>query len=726
MSPWRSRLVVGESFVLGKYGLCVVRDLLSVSLVLRDNRNETSEVYFELGEVSSLEAPATAVTSALRPRWDTLPDSARQDALDKLESVNQILTGYRSGLSELARKDEPWAPFAAGHHLTARAGLMAQQLTAERGLNREHRRRVERGEIQDRPLSRSTVLDWIRKWEADGLWGLVDKKAARGRQGFNHLDARYQEAAKAEVDRFDGDISAVSHSEVLRRIDARLLKSGHDEVEVSDRGKNAYVSWLLEARGKTPRSHRQHEIRGASGTTHALVLRPGQIVAIDATRADVRVISDAFGIVQSVEILVAIDVATRVILALRVVPMSADALDAGLLLYDAMRPFSQIVEGTTVHDWRWVGLPQNVQLDTDQISTPGRRPLVHPGPNLQGVHQIPGVEPDAVRCDHGSVFVSQYFGDLLERFGIDLLLSRGSKPTDNAFMERWNETVQACLQGCPGYKGRNTSQRGRRVDTADSAHGEELLTTAQFQARLKRWVGLVYHRTSHTGLELGKPQGVDLTPLEAFDAYLEVTGRLDVPQNPNLLYQFLPIKWGVIGRSGVRFRNMDYDARILDNYRNAYPGQFRDKDRAAPFFYDPHDVSQVWFSDPADGVVHPIPWRAAALLKAPMTEAVLKQVQQRIKARGGAKALRRSDIDRQILKELGGLAQEDPRRMSAADLRVDASRADHAEAHEAARGGGDEVLKKWLADTDEDTPMPPTTFDPRKDAWPDLSKKDNS
>ncbi|MCD1144435.1 hypothetical protein LQU92_04155 [Kocuria sp. LUK] len=711
--------------MMGKHGLCIVLEILSLCVILKDSRGQVHEVrYIDLGPVSDTEAATGAVAStpALRPQWDGLTQSARQKALDKLERVNMILTGYRSGLPELTRDDEPWPPFVAGHNRTQLASLMATELTYEHHASREFRLRVERGEIQGRPVSRSTVLDWIRKWETDGLWGLVDKKAARGKQGFDQLDDRFKEAAKVEIAPFDGDISAVSHEELIRRIELRLLRAGHDDVVVSERAKSAYVSWLMSGRGKTPRAQRQRAISEASGTTHAPVMRPGQVVAIDVTRADVRVYCDGFGIVQSVEIITAIDVSTRVVLALRVIPMSADALDAGLLLYDVMRPFSQLVEGSTVHDWRWAGLPRHVEFNVQELGTSDRKPLLPPGPGLQGEYPIPGLKPVAVRCDHGTIFLSEYFFDLLERFGIDLLPSRGSKPTDNSFIERWHETLQAPLQGCPGYKGRNTTERGRRVDTASGKPEKGLLTAAQLQTRLRRWVALEYHNTPHEGLELGKPEGVNLTPLEAFDVYLEMTGRLDVPQHPNLLYQFLPIKWGVIGPSGVEFRNMTYDAEALKEYRHAYVGQFRGQDRAAPFFYDPHDVSCVWFADPVTGAVHRIPWRGEALLEAPMTEAVLKNVQKRIRDREGPKALRRKDARKQIRDALGDLAQEDPRRMGAASLRVDASQVAHAEAQQAAEGGADNTLIEWMSGVEEDTPMPPTVFNPRLDPWPDLSR----
>jgi putative transposase len=69
----------------------------------------------------------------------------------------------------------------------------------------------------------------------------------------------------------------------------------------------------------------------------------------------------------SVEILTATDVATRVVLALRVTPRSADGIDAGLMVYDICRPFSSIVQGTTMTDWRWVGLPEQLDLSQTRV-----------------------------------------------------------------------------------------------------------------------------------------------------------------------------------------------------------------------------------------------------------------------------------------------------------------------------------------------------------------------
>jgi putative transposase len=110
------------------------------------------------------------------------------------------------------------------------------------------------------------------------------------------------------------------------------------------------------------------------------------------------------------------------------------------------------------------------------------------------------VLPDAVHSDHGAIFLSDHFQAIQHQMGIDLLLTRGGRPTDNPHVERWHETIQRGLQQVPGYKGRDVSQRGRLV-------AEEPLLTAQgLQDYLGRFIALDYHRTAHTGVVLG-PRG---------------------------------------------------------------------------------------------------------------------------------------------------------------------------------------------------------------------------
>ena len=88
-------------------------------------------------------------------------------------------------------------------------------------------------------------------------------------------------------------------------------------------------------------------------------------------------------------------------------------------------------------------------------------------------------------------------------------------------------------------------------------------------------------------------------PLELWDAMAEVTGRIDVPQQPDLIYQFLPVRWGTISHAGVEFKDMVYDSPTLGPLSFGASRAFRRGDDAAPFFDDPQDLSRIWFHDPA-------------------------------------------------------------------------------------------------------------------------------
>jgi hypothetical protein len=527
----------------------------------------------------------------------------------------------------------------------------------------------------------STIRNWERQWREQGLFGLIDKRSLRKSDPIERVDERYRNVAETIVASLDGTRSAIALQELDRRIRVQLLKHEVSDLHVPRQATQKFLSELLHDKGMTPREQRNKVLQTVSGTKHYPAIRPGQVVAIDATRADNLVFDRLSGKPCSVEILTAICVATRVILALRVVPRSANGFEAGLLLYDVCRPFSMRVEGASVSEWRWVGLP--AQLDFSEVAVRGAGQVVLPDfDTLQGSHAVPAVMPDAIHSDHGSIFVSQHFRALLHDLKIDLLLSRGGKPTDNPHVERWHETLQRAVQQIPGYKGRNVSERGRLVAE------EPLMTARELQGHLRRFVALDYHRTGHMGLILPGQEDGRVCPLEMWDVLMEFTGRIDVPQEPDAIYQFLPIRWGTVNTSGVEFGEMTYDSPVLDPYRRVPVGYFRPGDRAAPFYTDPHDLSRIWFRDPTTNRVEAVEWRGAQRTDAPLTEMIVNAACRRIRQRGGNNVLSRGSATRQILNELGEITnapdkKEWNRKLAAATLRAEQSRVDHAEAQRA-------------------------------------------
>ncbi|WP_187292981.1 DDE-type integrase/transposase/recombinase, partial [Mycobacteroides abscessus] len=583
-------------------------EILSTGVRLRDALGHLEHVSWQgLPMARAIdEGQVAALTEPLRPLWDVLDDKAKGVALRRLEVVQEVITGYRDGHHELAREGEPRSPFGPGFGVSEsrRCTAMAELLAYEGEFDRETQRRVRDGELQSAAISVNTVRKWVRDWKQGGLRALIDGRSTRQSKSWDLIDPRYRQVAQRVIDTLDGDKSTVSLNELDRRTRVALRSEGITDVVTPQRITQAFLSTLKRTKGTTTRAQRSSSLQAVSGTRHYPALRPGQVVAIDATRADNLVYDALNGRAYSVEILTAIDVATRVVLALRVVPRSADGIDAGLMIYDVCRPFSLAVDGSAVGPWRWVGLPE--QVDMSQVAVrAGSRVLAPDFTTLQGQHEIPSVMPDAIRCDRGAIFISEHFRAVLHDLGVDLLLSRGRKPTDNPHVERWHETLQRAVQQIPGYKGRNTSERGRLVGQ------EPLLTAQELQQHLRAFIALDYHRSWHTGLVLPGEPSARVSPLEMWDAMVEATGRIDVPQRSDLIYQFLPVRWATIGHAGVELSDIPYDSEVLDRYRRVERGRFRQQDCAAPFFVDPHDLSRIWFRDPETQRVEPIEWRGA-------------------------------------------------------------------------------------------------------------------
>ncbi|NYG59354.1 transposase InsO family protein [Nocardioides daedukensis] len=685
MSGLNLKLQVG-SRLLNEDGYLLVTEMGRHSVTVETSTGAKREVPYGQIIGSPVEGGCAGPNLAtLEPWWSGLPEEVRRDALVKLEVVQEILTGYRWAHRRLAQPAEP-DPTVSDPDLseTQRCEAMARQLSYERSSDRKVLTRVQNGELRSTAVGASTVQKWIRDWRDHGLRGLVDKRAVKGRQGYDALDERVRRIADDAFARFDGDVSKVNTTTIEAAIRLQMKAEGIGDLRVPERLLQEYLSERQRALGRTTRAQRsRHLRRKASAHTSFPAMHPSHI-AIDATRADVLVWDELRKRPVSVEILTAISVATRVVVGLRVTPRSGNALEAGLLLYDVMRPMSMLVEGTEVDDWRWCGVPESLDLANVPVHRSPKR-IVPPGQSLQGVHVKPGVRPSSIRCDHGSVFLSEHFIGLLRDFGIDLMLSRGSKPTDNPHVERWHETLQRAYQAIPGFKGRNVAERGRKVD----ATGEALLTASELERHLRRFVALDYHRSWHEGLVLPGAPSARLTPLEMWDAMHEVTGRLHVPQHPDLIYQFLPIRWLTIGHAGVEYKNLVYDDPVLTDFRDVRKGTFQADSRKAPFHYDPRDVSRIWFRHPETGRIHEIGWKARHLLDMPMGDWMHERALERIAERGGNTALSRKSTWRQIITELGKLTSPEETAEArakgyAARLRWEQAQRDHAEAAEAA------------------------------------------
>ena len=135
--------------VLGEDGYFVVLELGWHGVSLANSLGERREVpYGELAGVGIAGGTAAPTLKSLEPWWGGLPDRVRHSALDILEVVLEVLTGYRWGDPRLAQPGEPYLPFGDENtSISKRCARMAEVLTYEASTDRSTIRRLVDGEI---------------------------------------------------------------------------------------------------------------------------------------------------------------------------------------------------------------------------------------------------------------------------------------------------------------------------------------------------------------------------------------------------------------------------------------------------------------------------------------------------------------------------------------------------------------------------------------------------
>lgn len=622
-----------------------------------------------------------AIDVALEPWWSSLDDETREDVLFKLEVVLEILTGYRLGFAYLALPGEPFEPFGESFRasLTKRAEAMARQISFERSVDRKRLRRVQAGELASTQIKARTIQNWVNALLQRGLRGLVDGRKTRQIQGFDKLEPTYVRLVDEEVSRFTGEESAVRHDEVERRVLERLWKEhGLTDDHLPQRLAREYLSVRMNQLGRGTRAHKSRAHRRVASKSSYAALHPGHLTT-DFTRVDGFAVDEITGDPIPVECQTYMSMSSRVVLSLRIAPLGARALDAALGLFDALRPQSMVVDGTTLSDFRWCGVPDSIEWGT--VPTAGRKRLVSGPQTIDGEHHLPGVAPASLRTDNGSTYRSKDFRAVLHHWGIDHYPSRGRKPNDNPQQERaWDSWIQAALQAIPGYKGRCVYERGSVIIKSDTP----LWPWYKLETYLRRWVALEYHRKPHDGLVLPKNRKANVTPLAYHDHLMELCGRITVPQHPDLIFDFLPVVWLTPGHAGVKHARLWYDGDILEETRAVRPRTYRARDDKVPFIFDPRDASVIWHRSREDGRIHELRMRHAHVLDQPLNQYLHDLAVQQIRASGGNGAISRRRVKRDIITALGSIADTiddaaERRRLSAAHIRWEQAQLDHSE-----------------------------------------------
>ncbi|MCF2532261.1 DDE-type integrase/transposase/recombinase [Yinghuangia sp. KLBMP8922] len=511
------------------------------------------------------------------PQWglfETAPAAAREKALAWQRHIREVESGNPGG---------------NGGGTGANGGVVrAEYDPALRTLaEREQAKAAELTALGFGRVSRATVQRMRGRYRRQGLWGLVDQRTTRGADGALRTDERVT-AAIADVLRARRGRSKGTVSGLMPAV-AHLLKDRH-------RGAVAMPSratfYRLVDQLAHPADHPGKPVRNPPVTEdgHRLVptvaLRPGEQVQVDTTRLDVLAVFED-GSVGRPELTIAVDVATRAILAAVLCPGGTQAVDAALLLAEVAVP------RPARPTW-----PEVLRFDRSRV-LPHRR-LTALDERLAGAAARPVAVPETIVVDRGKVFVSRAFTAACEALGISVQPAPPFAPTAKGIVERTFGSINSLFcQHLPGYTGPNVTRRGR------DAEREACLSVPELQDLLDEWL-VHWHHRPHEGLRHPVMPKAALTPNQMWAALVAAAGYVPVPLGRSDYLELLPVRWHAITERGIRLHHRTYDHDLLAPYRGqASPVTARGGKWEV--HTNPHDARQIWVRLPGCGLTE-IPW----------------------------------------------------------------------------------------------------------------------
>ncbi|TWF92340.1 Mu transposase-like protein [Streptomyces brevispora] len=507
------------------------------------------------------------------PQWglfETAPAAAREKAMAWQRHVREIECGLADGPGSAGAVREQYDP--ARHTLAEREQAKAEELTAL-GFSR---------------VSRTTVQRMRLAYRKQGLWGLLDHRTTRASSPTGRSDERVVAAVREALRRRRGRSKGTING--LFPLINQILQEQHGPgtVPVPSQATLYRLVTTLARPGELPSGPVRQVPASFEGRafTPAMALRPGEQVQIDTTRLDVLALFDD-GTLARPELTIAVDVATRAILAAVLCPSTTKAVDAALLLAEMAVP----------HPARptW---PDILRMDHARV-LPHQR-LATLDERLAGAAARPVVLPETIVVDRGKIFVSRAFTAACEHLGISVQPAPPRAPTAKGIVERTFGTINHLFcQHLPGYTGSDVTRRG--PDTEKDA----CYSVAQLQDLLDEWL-VHYHHRPHEGLRHPMMPRKALTPNQMWAALVAVAGYVPVPLTRRDYLELLPVRWQTITASGIRIHHRTYDADLLAPHRGQ-PSPVAGRGGKWEIHYNPHDVRQIWVRLP-DGELTEIGW----------------------------------------------------------------------------------------------------------------------
>ncbi|MGO4630377.1 transposase [Streptomyces sp. 2RAF24] len=525
-----------------------------------------------------------------------LPKAVREAALTLEAHMKEATTGYRSGDELNAQAGEPRPAYQPDRPLTARVEAKAAELG----------------------LTPRRIWQLLDEWEENGLWALVDRRKARLKNPLRNIDERVITAIREQAAAERHDSSSSVSTRFRRRTQNRLDEDyGTGVVLLPKEDTFRRIVKLLLTRSPSDPAYQRISDANQPDRTFGNVIahRPGQVVMLDTTPLDVLAFDPAMNDTYNVELTLALDVATRSILAWRLTPLGTKAIDIGLLLADVMTPEPMRPNWADALRYQMLRVPFERHLSVDErLAEAAARPVIY---------------PETLLYDHGKPYKSDVVRRACRKWKIDMQDARKLKPTDKPHVERLFGTInEQFSMHVAGYKGFNVAHRGK---TAEQQARWTLDEIAEFFAE---YVVAVYQNQHHTGLHLQGFPDLNISPNEAYAMALGSAGFVDCPRDPAMYYELLPIADGgrAINAYGVELNYLVYNAPALYQFRRAKSPY---ANGAWPIRYDPRNLLHAYFHNPRDDKWYTMRWTKALSDLQPFTDITLREAKRLVELRGG-------------------------------------------------------------------------------------------
>ena len=533
-------------------------------------------------------------------------------------SSAELLDGVPDEIAEQARWwERHLAEVLTGRHPDAPAGVGVRPAFDPLTVSLRQRELAKLEELHEagHQVSLRTLQRQRHAYEREGLLGLVDGRYRPRRALLGSVDERVMTVLNRLLDD-ETQLSTGTISRLQRKLERAVRLEYGDAAPPLPSRATFYrlVKRLAEGRHTFGSARTRRSLAKQPPTPFGVltVVRPGEMVEIDSTPLDVRVVLED-GIVDRVELTGMVDSATRSIPAAVLRP-TTKAVDASLLLARALTPEPMRPGWSDALRMSRSVLPHQHLTDIDQ--------------RLADAAARPVIAPETIVCDHGKAYLSQTFRQACCTLGVNLQPAHPDTPTDKPKVERTLQSVATLFaQHVAGYVGSSVERRGHRAEQ------DAVWSIVELQEMLDEWIVAVWQNRPHDGLRDPVMPAKSLSPNEKYASLLELAGYVPVPLSADDYIELLPACWRTINSYGIKINNRTYDAKALNPYRRQHSG-VASKRGQWEVHHDPYDVTRVWVRNHHDGGWLTATWTHLRSDPVPFGEALWRHARDTVARRG--------------------------------------------------------------------------------------------